>query len=190
MKSEDYDSIETKCFECGRNWFKLSRMKEGQVLAECTHCGHAHTLDSVLGKKRRVPVLYWFSAPKNIERCMDCRSNLKIWDVSYNGRFANSKCENCGLLHTFKKPRFRGWRLIKVTRIVDDKVLDLKERLDLTEIKGIGQKRAETLNSVGINNVSDLVNSNVVILSSKTSISEKFLLKWIRQAKEFLNKKN
>ena len=188
MTSESYESIETKCFECGRNCFELSRMKEGQVLAECTHCGHAHTLDAVAVKKTRVPVLYWFSAPKNIERCVDCKSKLKIWDVSYNGRFANSKCENCGLIHSFKKPRFRGWRLVGVTRRMGDNVLDLKGTFDLTEIKGIGIKRAEVLDQAGIKSALDLVNSPVVVLSSKTGISEKFLIKWMKQANELLQK--
>lgn len=187
MKSDDYASIATKCFECGRNRFKLTRMEKGQVLAECMHCGHAHILDSVLEKKSRVPLVYWFSAPKKIERCIDCRSELKIWDVSYDGKLAQSKCSKCGLFHTFKKPRLRDWRLIRVTRRVGDEVLDLKTTLDLIEIKGIGSKRAEILDLAGVKTVSDLANSSVFILSSKTGISEKFLLQWIKQAKDLVN---
>ena len=186
ISKDDYDSIATKCFECGRNWFKLTRMQQGQVLAECMHCGHAHTLDSVFENKKRVPVLYWFSAPKKIERCVDCRSNLKIWDVSYDGRLANSKCIKCGLVHTFKKPRFRDWRLIRVTRRVGDEVLELKNVLDLHHIKGIGPKRGKVLNLAGIMNIQDLANSPIRTLALKTGISEKFLLKWIKLAKEML----
>ena len=187
MKSDDYASIATKCFECGRNRFILTRMEKGQVLAECMYCGHTHTLDSILEKKSRVPLVYWFSAPKKIERCVDCRSQLKIWDVSYDGKLAHSKCSKCGLFHTFKKPRLRGWRLIRVSRRVGDEVYDVKTALDLTEINGIGSKRAEVLALVGVKNVSDLANSSVFILSSKTGISEKFLFQWIKQAKEFLH---
>jgi len=186
MKIDDYASIETKCFECGRNQFTLTRMEQGQVLAECVSCGHTHTLDSVLEKKTRVPLIYWFSAPKKIERCLDCRSPLKVWNIDYIGKFADSKCSKCGLLHTFKKSRLRSWRLIRVTRRIGDKVFDLKNTLDLTEIKGIGSKRAEILILSGVKNVSDLANSQVFVLSSKTGISEKFLLKWIKQAKELL----
>lgn len=184
MENNDYTSIETKCFECGRNQFTLTRMEQGQVLAECISCGHTHTLDSVLEKKTRVPLIYWFSAPKKIGRCLDCRSPLKVWDIDYSGKFAFSKCSKCGLLHTFKKPRLRSWKLIRVTRRIDDKVLDLKKTLDLTEIKGIGSKRAEILALSGVRNVSDLANSSVFVLSSKTGISEKFLFRWIEKAKE------
>lgn len=187
MTSEDYASIATKCFECGKNFFTLTRMEKGQVLAECMNCGHAHILDSVLGKKPHLPVVYWFSASTKMERCIDCRSQLEIWDVSYDGKLARSKCSKCGLFHTYKKPRLRDWRLIRVTRRVGDKVLDLKSALDLTEIKGIGLKRAETLGLAGVKNVSDLANSSVFSLSSKTGISEKFLLQWIKQAKDLLN---
>jgi uncharacterized Zn finger protein len=187
VEIDDYASIETKCFACGRNQFTLTRMEQGQVLAECISCGHTHTLDSVLERKTRVPLIYWFSAPKKIERCLDCRSPLKIWDIDYSGRFASSQCSKCGLLHTFKKPRLRSWRLIRVTRRIGDKVFDLKNTLDLTEIKGIGSKRAEILNLYGVKNVSDLANSSVFVLSSKTGISEKYLLRWIKQAKELLH---
>ena len=186
MKIDDYGSIETKCFECGRNQFTLTRMEQGQVLAECVSCGHAHTLDSVLEKKTRVPLIYWFSAPKKIERCVDCRSPLKIWNIDYSGKFAYTTCSKCGLSHTFKKPRLRSWRLIRVTRRIGDKVFDLKNTLDLTEIKGIGSKRAEILILAGVKNVSDLANSSVFVLSSKTGISKEFLLRWIKQAKELL----
>lgn len=186
MKTDDYDSIATKCFECGRNWFKLTRMEKGQVLAECTHCGHSHILDSVLEKQSHIPVVYWFSAPKKIERCVDCRAELKIWDVSYNGKLATSKCSKCGLTHTFKKPRFRGWQLLHVSRIIGDQVINLNYGLSLTEIKGIGSKRAMSLNLVGIKTISDLANSTALILSSRTGISEKLLLRWIEQAKSIV----
>jgi hypothetical protein len=163
-------------------------MEKGQVLAECTHCNHPHILDSVLGKKLHAPLLYWFSAPKKIERCIDCRSELQIWNVSYDGKIAESKCSKCGLSHTFKKPRMRDWRLIRVTRRVDDKILDLKKNYDLTEIKGIGPNRAKILNRVGIKNILDLIDSSAPILSSKTGISEKFMVNWIKQAENLVTK--
>ena len=162
-------------------------MEKGQVLAECMNCGHAHIIDSVLGKKSHLPVVYWFSAPKKMERCIDCRSQLEIWDVSYDGKLAHSKCSKCGLFHTYKKPRLRDWRLIRVTRRVGNKVLDLKSALDLTDIKGIGSKRVETLALAGVKNVSDLSNSSIPSLSSRTGISEKLLLQWIQQAKDLPN---
>lgn len=187
MKSDNYASIAPKCFECGKNRFILTRKEQDQILAECISCGHTHILDSVLEKKTDIPLLYWFSAPKNIERCFDCRSTLKVWDISFNGKLAHSKCSKCGLFHTFEKTRLRGWRLIRVTRRVDGKLVDMKTALDLTLIKGIGPKRATVLSLAGVKNVTDLANSSVFVLSSKTGISEKFLLQWIKQAKEFLH---
>jgi hypothetical protein len=186
MTDDDYGSIDTKCFECGRNQFRLTRMEMGHVLSECLNCGHAHFLDSVLEKKSRIPILYWFSAPKKIERCVDCRSELKIWDVSYDGKFAQSICSRCGLSHTFKKPRFRDWHLLRVTRRVGEHVSDLSSHFDLTQIKGVGTKRAEVLVLAGIKNVSELATASVQLLASKTGISEKLILKWIEQAKKLV----
>lgn len=185
MSRDDYGSINTKCFECGKNQFRLTRMEMGQVLAECVTCGHSHFLDSVLEKKTRTPSLYWFSAPKKMERCIDCRSELKIWDVSYDGKFAQSICSKCGLSHTFKKPRFRDWHLLRVTRRVGEHIT-LPIDSDLTQIKGVGPKRAEILARSGIKNISELAKSSVQVLSSKTQISEKFILNWIEQAKELI----
>ncbi len=187
MDKQDYGSINTKCFECGRNTFRLTRMKEGQVLAECNHCGHAHILDSVLEKKPRTLSLYWFSAPKKFERCVDCRSELKIWDVSYDGKLAQSYCSNCGLHHIFKKPRLRDWRLIRVTRRVENETPNFKTASDLATMEGIGPKTSELLILAGVNNISELSKASAKVLSSKTGINEKNLEKWIKQAKESSN---
>jgi len=187
MESDNYALIPSKCFRCGKNRFILTRRKQDQIFAECISCGHAHIIDSVLEKKTALPLLYWFSAPKTIEKCFDCQSLLEAWDISSDGKLAQSKCGKCGLFHTFKKTRLWGWRLIRVTRRVNGELVDVKTALDLTLIKGIGPKRAAVLSLVGVKNVSDLANSSIFVLSSKTGIPEKFLFQWIKQAKGFLH---
>ena len=186
MKNEDYASIPTKCFGCGKNQFKLTRMEGSEVLAECSNCGHSHMLDSVLEEKTKIPVVIWFSAPKNIERCEVCRSTLKIWDISYDGNTAHSQCSKCGLIHTFKKTRLSGWKLLRVTRRVENKFTTSNSDLDLFDIDGIGTKRAELLALAGIKTISDLANASVLILSSKTGISQKLLTKWVAQSKRLV----
>jgi hypothetical protein len=183
MTNPDYGSIPTKCNECGKNRFKLTRMQKGQILAECTNCGHAHTLESVLDKNIHQPILFWFTTSKKTKRCVECRSELKLWDVTYDGRMSTRKCEKCALIHTYKKRRFRDWQLIRVTRRADDTIPNPIGQTDLTQIKGIGPKRAITLNLAGINTIPDLAKSTPFVLSSKTGISEKHLEKWIAQAK-------
>jgi hypothetical protein len=185
MKNDDYSSIPTKCFGCGKDQFRLTRMEGSEVLAECIFCGHSHTLDSILEEKARIPIVIWFSAPKNLERCDVCRSPLKIWDISYDGHSARSQCSKCGLTHTFKKSRLRGWKLLRVTRSVGDELVNSISNSNLIEINGIGSKRSEILTLAGVKSISDLANSSVLILSSKTGISKKLLSKWITQAKNF-----
>ena len=62
---------------------------------------------------------------------------------------------------------------------------DFKEALgeiELTEIKGIGSKRARELEAVGVNTVSDLATASAKVLSQNTGISEKTISRWIAQA--------
>jgi len=116
MKEEKYESKETKCYGCGKNDFRLTRMTEHQVLAECIHCGHPHTIDSALKGKTRSALLSWFTIPKASERCVECRSPLKIYDINFQTGRARAQCEKCGLLHIYKKDRLRGWHVVRVTR--------------------------------------------------------------------------
>ncbi|KPV61914.1 MAG: hypothetical protein AOA66_1586 [Candidatus Bathyarchaeota archaeon BA2] len=118
MKEEKYESKETKCYGCGRNEFRLTRMTKHQVLAECIHCGHQHTLDSVLKGKTRSALLNWFTIPKEIERCVECRSPLKVYDINLQTGRARAQCEKCGLIHIYKKDRLRGWHVMRIIRDV------------------------------------------------------------------------
>lgn len=183
MKNDDYSLIPTKCFGCGKDQFRLTRMEGSEVLAECIYCGHSHVLDSILEEKANIPVVIWFSAPKNLERCDVCRSPLKIWDISYDGNTARSQCSKCGLIHAFKKTRLSGWKLLRVTRRIEDTSDVSNSNLDLIEIDGIGSKRAELLRLAGINTITDLASASISILYSKTGISQKLLTKWIAQSK-------
>lgn len=58
--------------------------------------------------------------------------------------------------------------------------------IDLTEIKGIGAKRAEKLKAIGVNTVQDLARFSPEELSEKTDISKKLLSNWIEQARELI----
>ena len=57
---------------------------------------------------------------------------------------------------------------------------------DLTEIKGIGPKRAEELKAAGVKTVSDLAKRSAKHLSETTGISIKNISKWIVQANEMI----
>ncbi len=56
----------------------------------------------------------------------------------------------------------------------------------LTSVKGIKQKRAEQLKTLGINSVEDLANASATDLASKLKIASYFTEKWIQSAKELL----
>ncbi len=58
------------------------------------------------------------------------------------------------------------------------------ERVDLTTIKGIGPKRAETLRRLGIRSVDDLAKWEPKALAEKAEVSEKRTATWIQNARQ------
>jgi DNA-binding protein len=66
----------------------------------------------------------------------------------------------------------------------EQKPTDKKHPGKLTDIKGIGAKIAEQLESAGINTIRDLANSDLTKLSEHLQISEKRLSKWVDEAEK------
>ena len=58
----------------------------------------------------------------------------------------------------------------------------------LTEVNGIGEKRASQLKAVGINNVNDLATASAVDLAKTLKISPKIVAKWVDSAKQLQQK--
>lgn len=61
-------------------------------------------------------------------------------------------------------------------------------KVELTKIKGIGEKRAEQLKALGINAIEDLANASAKDLAAKLKISPKITGKWIENAKTLAKK--
>ena len=59
---------------------------------------------------------------------------------------------------------------------------------ELTQVKGIGEKRAEQLKAVGINHVEDLAKASAKDLAVKLKVSPKITRRWIRSAKKITQK--
>jgi len=73
-----------------------------------------------------------------------------------------------------------------------EKAIEVKEPKEskppmaLTEIKGIGPKRAEELKAAGVKTVADLAKRSAKNLSEKTGIPLKNISEWIVQANEMI----
>ncbi|RLI21730.1 hypothetical protein DRO54_02940 [Candidatus Bathyarchaeota archaeon] len=63
---------------------------------------------------------------------------------------------------------------------------EVKPSLELTDVKGIGPKRAEQLKKIGIKSVEDLASESSEELSKKVNVSAKLADKWIKAAKKAL----
>ena len=60
--------------------------------------------------------------------------------------------------------------------------------MELTEVKGIGEKRKEQLKALGIRSVEDLAKASAEDLAQKLKISPKITGKWIENAKNLSGK--
>ena len=58
--------------------------------------------------------------------------------------------------------------------------------IELTQVKGIGEKRAAQLKAIGINSVDELAKASVEDIATKLKISPKIVEKWIAGAKELV----
>lgn len=58
--------------------------------------------------------------------------------------------------------------------------------IDLTQVKGIGEKRATQLKANGISSIEDLAKADAIDLAAKLKVSPKIVEKWIAGAKEII----
>lgn len=62
------------------------------------------------------------------------------------------------------------------------------QKMELTEVKGIGEKRAQQLKALGISSVEDLAKVSAADIAEKLKISPKITGKWIENAKTLAEK--
>jgi len=62
------------------------------------------------------------------------------------------------------------------------------QKMELTKVKGIGEKRAEQLKALGISSVEDLAKASIEDLAEKLKISPKITGRWIENAKKLVEK--
>jgi predicted flap endonuclease-1-like 5' DNA nuclease len=58
--------------------------------------------------------------------------------------------------------------------------------MELTQVKGIGEKRAKQLKALGINSVDELASTSAKTLAKKLKVSPKIVDKWVESAKELI----
>ena len=92
-------------------------------------------------------------------------------------------------LSTRKKRMVEG-ETVREAPIKEEKLRETvrEASLDLTEVRGIGPKRAQKLKDAGISSVRELAKSSED-LAQKIGVSEKIVSKWIKNANEILTEK-
>jgi replicative superfamily II helicase len=78
---------------------------------------------------------------------------------------------------------------IPTTLMVEKPVIVTEEAIsELTQVRGIGVKRAGQLQKLGIKTIKDLANASTKDLAGKLEISPKVVRKWITNAKKLTKK--
>jgi len=67
--------------------------------------------------------------------------------------------------------------------------LNVESLMELTRVKGIGEKRAEQLKALGITTVADLSAASAEELAEKLQVSSKITKRWIKDARNLLLEK-
>ena len=62
------------------------------------------------------------------------------------------------------------------------------QKMELTKVKGIGEKRSEQLKALGISSVEDLAKASATDIAEKLKISPKITVRWIENAKNLAEK--
>ncbi len=50
------------------------------------------------------------------EKCVECGSFLRVYDINFQTGRKVMRCEQCGLLHMYKKDILGRWRIVRATR--------------------------------------------------------------------------
>lgn len=82
-----------------------------------------------------------------------------------------------------KKKEKKVKKVEKKKEIKKEKKKEKIEKVDLTEIKGVGKKKAETLEAAGVSSVEELIRTDTAELAEKTGFSPEYIEKLKEQAK-------
>jgi hypothetical protein len=53
-------------------------------------------------------------------KCFDCSGALELIELDIQKNRKIMKCQNCSLLHYYKKDLFGRWKLLKVTKKIEE----------------------------------------------------------------------
>jgi len=87
---------------------------------------------------------------------------------------------------TVKEEKTAGPIKVAKDENMEERLPPTTAMIALTQIRGIGEKRANQLKALGINSVEDLSKASAKTIAKKLKISAKIVGKWITNAKELV----
>jgi len=143
-------------------------------------------------RKRRVRTGRGFSRGELRKLNLSVREALKL-GIPVDVRRSTAHDENIEILKSFISERLHLEKPTQPAESIPNGKLKSKRKrkaakvmLDLTQVPGIGQKRAEQLKNIGIDSVEKLAEADPKEASKSLQVSEKTVSKWIANAKQLL----
>jgi len=149
-------------------------------------------LQALVKRKRRIRAGRGFSRGELREVNLSVREALNL-GIPVDVRRSTRHDENVEILKSYLAEALHVEKSPKSAVTISDRNVKKKSKektgktmLDLIEVPGIGQKRAQQLKNAGINSIDELVKADPKEVSKNLQVTEKTVSKWIANAKQLL----
>ena len=147
-------------------------------------------IQAIVKRKRRIRAGRGFSRGELREVNLSVKEALKL-GIPVDIRRSTVHDENIDVLKSFLAETLQAKKSLTSEAVVHAKERkrskEVKVTHNLTQVPGIGEKRAQQLKIMGIDSIEKLAEADPKELSKKLKVSEKSVSKWISNAKRFLS---
>ncbi len=148
-------------------------------------------LQALVKRKRRIRTGRGFSKGELKEVNLSIKEALKL-GIPVDVRRSTRHDENIEILKSFLAENLQVKKSAKPAEAVSDikvrkkRNKEVKTISNLTQLQGIGEKRAQQLRNLGIDSIEKLAKADPKEISENLRVSEKLVSKWISDAKQML----
>lgn len=144
-------------------------------------------IQAIVKRKRRIRAGRGFSRGELREVNISVKEALKL-RIPVDIRRSTRHDENINILKSFLAESLQAEKApTPVKERKKGKGKEVKVTRNLTQVHGIGEKRAQQLKNIGIDSIEKLVEADPKEVSKSLGFSEKSVSKWISNAKQVLS---
>jgi len=152
-------------------------------------------IQAIVKRKGRIRAGRGFSRGELREVNLSVKEALKL-GIPVDVRRSTRHDENIEILRSFltkslqaKKPPRPAETVSHIKARKKSESKEVETMLNLTQVPGIGEKRAQQLKNLGIDSIEKLVKADPKEISKRLRVTERSVSKWIADAKQILSHK-